>query len=218
MASDCASGYVVAWMAFAAGCGPSVVLSDPLDSDGTTATPATDTDTASGHADATSDDDSSGRPATGSPATDDSESGGALDDSAAEDSSTGETWLFPPGSSWTWLGCDERTGATKLLVELYVEPPPTACVPEPTVDENGYLLLGVSDWNGDGGTFAAGPDGTVQGSWGLSSFATGTVELTVAEPSVPEAMWLDLQTEDGGTIVGLADLGTCFNPPRMPCE
>jgi hypothetical protein len=215
MAGDRTCGCVLGLIVLGTGCGPSVVAPENNGSDATTSTePSTD----DGVADATSAPDATGQPTTAGPGTGSSESGQAADETAAADSSTGETWLFAPGSSYSWLSCDERTNATTLLIELYWDPPPTECVPSPKVDLRGLVFLGVLDWDGNGGTFAAGPDGPVSGSAGLAEMIVGTVELTVSAPFVPDTIALDLQTEDGQTIVGLADLGTCFRPPETPCK
>lgn len=196
------------------GCGPSVVLPEAGGSDGTTATePSTD----DGVAEATSGPDATGQSTTAGPGNASSESGSVADETTAG-SSTGETWLFPPGSSYSWSSCDARTNATTLLMELYWDPPPNECVPSPDVDLRGLVFMGVLDWDGGGGTFAAGPDGSVSGSAGSAEMLVGTVELTVSAPFVPDTIALDLQTEDGQAIVGLADLGTCFRPPEAPCK
>lgn len=195
-------------------CGPSVVLPEEGGADATTATePSTD----DGGAEGTSAPDATGQPTTSEPDNGSSDGGSAFDETTAG-SSTGETWLFAPGSSYSWLSCDERTNATTLLMELYWDPPPTECVPSPEVDLDGLIFMGVLQWDGSGGTFAAGPDGPVSGSVGVGEMLVGSVELTVSAPFVPDTVLLDLQTQDGSTIMGLADLGTCFRPPETPCE
>ncbi|MEM6995984.1 MAG: hypothetical protein AAF721_36085 [Myxococcota bacterium] len=195
------------------GCGPTVNVGEDGAMAGSTSAANDETD--DGGSPSASDE--TAGPPGGSTGVLDEGTSGADGTTAAAASSTGEDWLFGPGAAWSQVSCNQAKGEISLLVELYIDPPTTACIPDPAVDLDDLLVLGSNVWDGSGGVFPIGDNEMFRGSGpGLESIV-GTIEITVSEPYFLDTIFLDVLVLDQA-FVGAAELSTCSSGLPRRCE
>ena len=181
--------------------------------------PQTEVPTDGGSTSSSDDQSSSGEPtttattgaaSTGEPTTaTEASTAGSSDDTAGD--------LLVP-SDWviTSVSCMDD-GTVSFLIEAFLVPRQVEdCAPFPAAGIDGLLLIGMSGWDGMGGTFEVGMGQPALASYGLEE-ATGTITLEVSEPTYPSFITIHL-TSGAMSFQGDLDLAPCLWHYEGTCE
>ncbi|WP_437905694.1 hypothetical protein WME95_46775 [Sorangium sp. So ce327] len=126
-----------------------------------------------------------------------SNSSGAGAAQGAGPGDAGPSWTVPPGQAFSYTSCEE--GGLLLFVEIWPDAGPV-CVPTP--DAQDVLVVGITGWDGQPGTFIVGvetPQGTARAVFGIDKVEGKiTVEPFVGSPS--GFSW-DLSVGSGSTDI-----------------
>jgi hypothetical protein len=146
------------------------------------------------------------------------ETGGGVGTTSGESTSGVETTsaldpLVRPENVYVALRCDEGRvpPGPHLWMEVYLDDPEASdCLPAPGVSLDEILLVWISQWDGQSGTFTFGDEHPHRASLGGTGdeYAEGTVSVVVDAPYALVSAHLDLHTSTH-SVVGDLDFTLC---------
>jgi hypothetical protein len=141
---------------------------------------------------------------------------GSLDDGDASGAvdSGGDTSV-QPATTLSLVGCDDD-GTVTWLAEVRLSGTPTDCLPVPGLDPAEVLTIGLSQWDGEGGTHELGTDPNAAAAQG-GEVLGGTFTLEVATPYHPQRVEYDL-VGASSHHAGSVDLQACSFVTDLPCD